>query len=746
MQTRFARILTAILGLGAALAGQRDLASWPADPLRELGRLPVAAAVADGGLVSVRDEQGRGVADADAVVVDLATVDGETIAFLDSQFGTSSRLLLAAAHGTRYRTGGDGDVRVAMPDRGVVVAWAGTDLGAAIPVGRTAVVRLEPRRTIYVEVHDAEGRPAPDVLVCAFAANTKTNSWFAPVVHTDRLGRALLHVRPARKLEVRALLVAGPDPEAEVPADYFDRKPGLLHLALPPVGRVQVRGTFGPRIEVKVTANGRTVAPTRYAADGAWFEHVPLDAELVVVATQPGCTALREVAAGPTKAGEEVVVDVAFDGDAALAVTGRLFDAGGAPVARRKLWACLVHGHGEDRLAGSTTDEAGRFRMTVAMGRVGGDGVQLLLAPEQHLESGDTPVAVAAFASEQRGALDVGDLRLGEEPLLASGRVLEGDRPLAGSHVVVIPLLDGKYEARRSWWHTRTDRDGVFTLRGFDPGSELCVGVDGRDVRSADTKIRFGATGVELRVERPGWLRLDWTEKAPKWLSVEVGDSGGKQDVKIQNNVAKVWPGRFFVELGFLGQRVARFDDIVVQSGAQCDDQRLVALDWRRYVQELTVHLIDAKGEPVVGRVAVASATDATKRWTCDGDERGEVRVPFLEGMRLTGVSNLHRPQAVHRGFEPIVVRLEPRARLRVVVPPDAGLPPGLAVREQEAVLANDVVDGTELRPVGSGKVALEFGVMDPLRGFRALWQQVVEVRDDDLLQVLRLEPDTGGK
>ncbi|MFO1076765.1 MAG: carboxypeptidase-like regulatory domain-containing protein [Planctomycetota bacterium] len=750
MNSGIRHVVVAALAFGAGVAAQRDLAAWPADPLGAIAKLPVAAVVADGTRVCVRSAKGAPVAGADVVVADLGAVDPPALAFLDAWFGRERSLVLASARGTRYRTDAEGRALVAIPERGIVVAHAGGEVGLAMAVGGVVTVRLEARDVVNVEVFAADGRLAPRVPVSVFASGSH---FFSEVVLTDPAGRARLRVRRVAGSRC-ALVVAEPMPSVAVPADYFDGKPELLRLDLPPLGRAHVRGAIPPDVAVVAPTTGFAVPPSRYSDAGAWFDHVAVGTGFGLRFAQRLRDEVTASADGPNRAGAIVELEAPAGLGPALVVAarGRLLDAEGRPVANRALW-CWVQSDGGGRgVEAPRTDANGRFVAYVMSKFLREGEVQLLFAPLPHLASGDTPVAVKVLTYEGQDVLEFGDLRLQEEPVMAAGRVVDVDgSPVAGVQVAVRQVVGNADPQRSPWWQTCTGADGSFTLRGFDRGGELRIGAERKDLVGDDIAAAFGATGLELRVARHGSLRVSFADgEPPRCLALEARGADGKVAAfELRGgHVLALWPGLYDLEMQMLGRSVLRIPGVEVRSGAVCDDPRVAGIDWRRHLQELTVHLVDPAGKPVGGNIVVSRPEDPLRCESFPVYDDGTGWVVFLEGMRLTAESPDRRPAPVLRGFDPVEVRMIPRARLRVTIAEGADLPECLVVREGDRELADDVKDGTELRPSGSGAITLVFGerALQARIKFRELWRQEVRVRDDDLLQVLTLEPDTGGK
>ncbi|MFO1076766.1 MAG: hypothetical protein U1E73_03465 [Planctomycetota bacterium] len=749
MNSGIRQVVVAALALCAGVAAQRDLAAWPADALRAAARLPVVEGVDGGVRVLVREAGGAAVADADVFVVDLAAVDAATLGFLQAHFGRDRHLVLASVHGTRYRTGADGTVHVALPERGAVAACATGASGSAVAVAGAVAVTLDSRVEVYVEVFGADGRPAVGVPVSVFAGNS---NGFSSVVCTDRSGRARVQARRAVRLEVRAL-IAGRKPVAiEVPAGYLGKRPELLRLDLPPLGRVHTLGRLGPHVALTLSAGSTGVPPTRVDDDGAWFDHVALDTEVAATLEQRFREPVRIAGPGPTAVGGIATLDVSGAAGAAAMLTakGRLLDADGKPVADARLWACVLGEGVASTFLAPTTDAAGRFELAIDTKGLGDGEAALIVAPRPHLVSGDTQIASAPLAADPRGAVELGELRLQDEPVLAQGRVvdLEG-KPLAAVQVVVRQVVGARLVARPPWWETRTAADGTFTLRGFDPRrGALRIGVEGKNVLAEDVAAGPGDLDVVVRAARPGRLRVTFADGAPSWLQIELQkQEPGSRPRRIGGEDAKVWPGRYDLVMKYLGRPLMRIDGIEVRSGTACDDPRIRGVDWRRYVQEFMVQLQDTAGAPLSGHVTVSNGQDGGRKLFAT-DERGYVLVPFLEGLGVVAWAPDCRPARVLQGFEPVSVRLAPRARLRVAIPRTADVPDHLVVRENGFEIARDLVDGEELRPAGSGTITLVFGDRGPGVGpaFRELWRQEVRVRDDDLLQVLTLDPEGTGK
>ncbi|MCA8976248.1 MAG: hypothetical protein KDC98_16125 [Planctomycetes bacterium] len=755
-RTAFATLVAAGLAIASA-AAQRDLARWPADPLRELEKLPIAAAVADGEPVVVRDGKG-GVEGADVYVVDLGAVTESTLAFLRAHFLGDSMCVFAARHGVRYRTGTDGEVRVAMPARGLAVAIMGEQLGTGVSAAGRVNVMLEQRRLVRIEVVHADGRPAPGVMICGYETFRRGRSGAAC---TDFAGRARLHVRYVRGLRIRAMITANEVAEVEVPEDYFEARPALLRLRLPALGSVLARGVIRDdcvaELEIddgKARTTGRdraAVAPARYTEEGAFFEHVAVGTEVVVTVRCAGTNAMTfsVPSDGPSRPEDAVAVDCGPD---LLAkdqryVTARVLDGQGRPVCEQEVWTCFLHAGG--RLVRKVrTDTSGRLSRSIP--GAGFSGEPRFLVAEKSLGNwGDVPVAVAELELGGSGDVELGDLQMTIAPVFASGRVVDGDgRPVTG---VTVNLAEAQVFGRRfsrPSWHSRTDDDGRFELRLVDylPVAHD-VKVDEKGWLCDEVAVEPGDTGIELQAVRSGRLVVDFGERRrPPWLDVEiVPAAGGKPrrayDIAGSVEFDDVRPGRYGVRLSVLDHVLSGIEGLDVEPGARCEDPRLT-IDWRTLVPLLDVSLLDEGGLPIRGRVRLSSAvhTEGSRVIQCDG--HGHAQVPFVDGLQFLAEGEDHRTVAFRPSFDPTVVRMRPRARLRFVVPDGLQLPVGIQVSEDGGVNSDPIGRDGSWRPAGSGLVTLSFLMRPQFGKPETLWRQVVDVPNGNGVMDIPLEID----
>ncbi len=325
-------------------------------------------------------------------------------------------------------------------------AWAHADMDA------TLEVVLAPDAPLEVEVLDAAGRPAEGVEVLIARAGRSQHELRAATVaangiaHVPHALAKLCGGEPSGTLFVRAVTSHPQPPQVLVPAAPWPRH--AIRLTLPVGGAVEVRTVDGEgkplstpaSVMLSAFVDRRSAAPRRALSSNgaALFEHVPLNCTLSVHALPNDLTGRwgggSTACAGPTRAGERVIVECPVVNSHPL-ITGRALDANGEPLARTLLHVDVRTA--VDRAVDGApqtceTDDEGRFAFSARIDpNERRPAAVLLRARELQLEA-----ARNVTHPERGAAVELGDVRLAQPEVLASGRVVASNgAPIAGAMV-----------------------------------------------------------------------------------------------------------------------------------------------------------------------------------------------------------------------------------------------------------------------------------------------------------------------
>ncbi len=740
--------LPALALLAATPRAQCDLAAWTSDPFAALAQLPVQAAAEGGARIDVLDASRKPVPGADVFVIDLDRIDVQTQSYLQARYGEDRPLLLATRYARRYRTAEDGSVQVGLPERAQIVAAHGTDTGMTMPLGTRIPVRLQPRRPVYAEVVDIDGRPLADVFV---AVVKRSDGHMVHQARTGSDGRVHILTRPAADLVVAVCALTGSPVRTYLPADYFDKPAQLVRLQLPATGSVLVRlvDTAGKPWATSQLANLSIYDPFddlrlqmafgEPAEHGWLFSHVGLDLELIAsVFVAEHRESLRDRGAGPTRAGETATIDVVF-GDDEVLLRGRLLGVDDTPMRGVQLPGFQLRqtGYSSEVLR---TDGEGHFHALFDLSRNTNEPVRFEFTSGPRGQASPFSVAAIDVGAEQRGTIDIGDLRLGDAPVRIAGRVLRDD----GEPVPAARLEFSRNDiANRPWWTLRADAQGRFELRDLQEIGAGTIGLRQGGLLCDELTVRGDERDLVLQGSRSGSLRIEFAAKtAPDHLRLVLTTQEGAAPGRVIQApflVDGLRPGKYDIVASFDDFEVFRLRGVQVPAGAASTDARL-RVDWRDLLPSFDVVVHGGEGTTAKAWAELWSAT-AKQPTRFFGDGSGRIALPRIEGARYTIAAEQHRTASIAASESPQVVMLRPRARLRFVLPEGLSLPPGIYVRREGAPLALLDLHG-EYRPSEDDTADLQFVMRGPRGAFVELWQQDVKLPADDHLHEVRLDVD----
>lgn len=720
----------------------------------------------------VEQESGDAVPGAEVVFLSLETMQDEREIELAFMRGGDIYSMLER-FGTKHRANSEGIALVPDPGpRGeAVVAARAPGLRAILPLrdarrdGDEVLLELERDLSVQVQVVDATGVPQSGVPVVLRADEGEWDRdvWRAHTDGPDGLAtfsdlEMLIRESSRGEDEVRfsfALGVLAADaPEIELDAEALPQD--TLRLELPPTGSVEVRvldnagepvgeGYFVAARLVQDEEDGTNWVRSREApvqvVDGvARIDHVGLGARVGINAGRmDGGDPLEEIVDGPIAAGEVVAATMRFEGEDTV-LFGRLVDEAGDPLASAPF---------EYRVR--TYAEHGSMGWSGRRGRTEEDGAFELIWRDSDDQPGWTRREIEFIRETRDEALDgtvdlsfalpgprvdLGDVRLTQPPLIASGRVVdENGDPLRGADVVVQRkvywgerIVDESGEQRFYWqqeWplRTATDRQGAFAIRGRVEDGELGLGAqrEGYYSEADPTSFVLGATDVELVLNTGGSVagNVVVDEHVP-FDAVNVyldrGDEQGHDYAHVDDEgefeFLSLSSGSFdlVVELEGTHEEVRRIEGVSVEAGGDSEDARLRDIDLRGSITYVALTLVDEDGDPVEGaQIWVDPTGEAGDSPDLHAWDRRPVRIATGKpSVDLRIEANGYRRVELEDVSSDREVVLASGIPVRVVVSPAPSLPPSHELQLQLHQVAGGGSSWTDWAEVdGSGEVAL---------------------------------------
>lgn len=669
---------------------------------------------------------------------------------------------LAAQHGLQFTSDEHG--RVALPrsrTQAYVEARFEDLAGGArvLPLRRDELVlELTRVQDVFVRVLDADGRPAAGVpLGCG--VNWGLHEAPPARAETTADGLACFVDAPASRrafdgnVELRVLLPFAEPVRATLDRPYVRDAP--FEVRLPPTGGVHVRVDGAPdadpaRVFVRRAranpSDGKTHPEVELELERgeARCERVGLGLELEVEVEATWGRSFTRLARvhGPERAGETVEAALSFADFPCVAL--RLLDARGDAVDRSTMIELLT-----DAPDGPASRMRRRFvpvdgRIEVLLPdplRAGGRRFLRLSLDDERIAIVDLSRALPT------GRTDLGDVRIGDGPIVAEGIVVDArGAPIAGANVRVEAFGGEPREWRRNDEPSMTTgADGRFRLLGFpieEPRS--VVARKSGLCPSTRRRITYGELGLELRLQDTGALAgrvLGATELARHGveLSAQLQEVVVERDPSTSRSVTS-WkkeafrldalrPGRWRLELAIANSTVA-LRELDVIAG---ETTTAAPIDLRALVRTIAITCTDESGEPVrdANVEGLLRYRKATRVWRSGvrspeigkteflaGDEGFDVRITregfesvFLTKVRTDQRVVLRRGVAVRvvaAGNEPL---RDDRQWIGVRLTPHESARP---ISDDEPV-SRAFVDGREFRVIlpGEGAYRVEWFVID---------------------------------
>jgi len=386
-----------------------------------------------------------------------------------------------------------------------------------------------------------------------------------------------------------------------------------VHLTVP------LLDPFGAPLTAAIMAE-LSAAPLTATAAGPQVTTTPGALRLTAPRHWPAFPPLRVSAAGfaprllralPLGAGDMTIDPIHFSPGATL--RGRAFGPGDQPLPSRRVVLWDVNGRETDRAAGrtlpldtTTTDLDGGFTFAHCASRMvrceleGGDGLATTLLADA--VAGERPIRL--------------DARSAAAPILGQVATPAGE-PIAGA--IVVATMAGPRE--RSARRVTTDRDGRFALdllaRGYyavtaeAPGRLPVVmrrvhsGTGGlvlalESTGSAELELLGAPAGVDLPLL---WRLLDGLD--PRRRPTTPFATARLRDGRV--TIAAIPPGRHALELRLPGAAPLTTDALAYDAGRTT----LVGSLTLTAGATLSARVVDAQGQPLSGRAALAAAFQA---------------------------------------------------------------------------------------------------------------------------------------
>jgi hypothetical protein len=512
-------------------------------------------------------------------------------------------------------------------------------------------------RTLRIRTVDSLGRPCPGVPIeielksghDSSGFGVGTTSGATAELAVDHIESLCLRPSNEGEVSVRAAIPSTRSIEAAVDRRSWPDEP--VTLALPPVGQLVVelvtsaglpltRSTsvsLVPRAAVASESQQRETSERAMSKEGlARFAHVELGLTFTVAVSVPGREEIRAEASGPTLVGEEARARIVCGAEPTTLV-GRLVDADGTPIAKRKVKSTFIVASGGGSSTQGTsleTDADGRFRHLLHLAYDAGSTRTWILS----CTLDGSPLALSAHVDLSRelpaGDFELGNVRLTPTRLIASGVVNDDTGAAIAGAVVNSRALPGLGEVK-------SDESGRFALYGATDMLEVDLGARLARAQSDRLPIRVGATDVRIVMGRKGGLEgsLLVDEHTPvAMLRVRVAPQNKR--VMITNlrlerantfQARELDPGEADVSL-ILGddeEPVWSIAGVQVIAGETTRDPRMQEIDLRGLFQTLRIQVLAQDQRPIEdGYVLVTGAVPSHGQVNAAAIARGQAELP----------------------------------------------------------------------------------------------------------------------
>ena len=688
-------------------------------------------------LVATVTLAGEPVADVDVWLLRSADVDAEMIE-------QNRELYLGiegvfARFGAEGRTDEAGEVRFDRPAGEAALLAVSPGHVGIVPLGDAAAERvaiaLEEVAEVEVRVVDQRGEPLAGVPVQLFGGTTDQNRtplrWreTAPdgTVRFRDFERGVTWNDPGEPSFRVSLVVPGTRIEAPVARDArWDDEPVTLRLG--PTGSVEVRTVTATGELLPLEGRAHVEDPDRRGwnrrsgalrAGRAHFDYVAVGEQLSVSILSPTIGAeWKTVAAGPTRAGETLTIDLVAPGNPVI--VGRVLGQDGVPLSSERVFA-LVRSEERKQLqqVEARTDADGTFRAELSE-KVALDANVLVTILTYGVTGWTMRADHAAPVRVVPGELQLGDLVLADAGGPMEGVCLDpAGEPVAGLDVHVAQDYDIGVVAR-------TDEEGRFSFGGQVWAPEVELSIPRSDwVLIEPEVVPRGSTDLTLRVARGG--RIEGTvlvddESALSGMSLYVyphdaetsgasWSSYGEFEDDGRFVASGLATGRYTCVFRRTGTELARVEDVAVRVAETTRDPRLQNLDLADAVHtvEFGIRTVDG-GRLNASVVAVADGKIVGYCNGVRGDERAVLTFPADRPVQVAVRQSGYSPAIFDGADVPAEVVLERGLEVALYTQARPALRLGSSTAHLSFRLAGDDPERSELvGPIAvSGELATE--------------------------------------
>jgi hypothetical protein len=593
------------------------------------------------------------------------------------------------------------------------------------PDGQTALLHLEPDRTLRVRATDARGAPLAGLPV-GLREERGDWAWWRAKRDTDAEGRAVFaHLQdelagePSQRIMLAAAIPHRDAPELAIRLDALPVEEQLL--VIPAHGSLRVRLFDADKRPLKERA--------RVVVQGAWTENRPewfeesegfqelashgahaVDAEdgvalfpcvgvglaLTVAVDFDGTENWETIeCSGPATAGTEATAEV-FQRVLRPTLLARLLGPDRQPL---RDTAVLVQDRFESANWTSVspqpvrTDGEGRVRRAIGEDWAESEPgsrrwLEFVREADPAASASALGARIAGRADWRAGVNDLGDVQLEVLPLLVTGRVVDAvGAPIAHADVALAQRFQ-RNRGRETWraesdTRTQSDRDGRFAVHGFAREGTFRVEARHRDFPLAF--VPWVAGGEEHLIQFAGGLfvrgqilRDPATAYAPLNVQlVEAGTDRARSQTRVERSgLFRCGPGA--PELADLlvreeaSERVLwRIPGVRAHALEAAPDARLDPLDLRSRIKLVEVHCTTPDGNVVAEDLMIAWTPDPAPEPPEDWTWAGGGQFSFLVGeepqrLWISGEGYKRKDLSV-RG-ERLDVTMEPGPRLQLVL------------------------------------------------------------------------------